>query len=120
MEKFSIDFFMSNLLLTLIISLFLVIKYLLRNLYYNEFGFAPENIQAVKDALLLEHTADTALYGKTGTGQINGQNCTGWFVGYLVRNGSPYFFALNIQGQDACGSTAAQIVQEILVQRESL
>lgn len=93
---------------------------LLKKLYYNEFGFAPENIQAVKDALLLEHTADTALYGKTGTGQINGQNCTGWFVGYLVRNGSPYFFALNIQGQDACGSTAAQIVQEILVQRESL
>lgn len=93
---------------------------LLKKFYYNEFGFAPENIQAVKDALLLERTADTALYGKTGTGQISGQNCSGWFVGYVVKNGSPYFFALNIQGTNACGSAAAQIVQEILMQRELL
>ena len=40
---------------------------LLAKLYRNDFGFAPANIRAVKDAMLLSQTPDGSLYGKTGT-----------------------------------------------------
>ena len=41
---------------------------MLQRLYINEFNFDADNIQTVKNALLLSSTANGNLYGKTGTG----------------------------------------------------
>lgn len=88
---------------------------LLTDLYNNRFGFAPENIQTVKNALHLSDSEGKALYGKTGTGRVNGQDINGWFVGYVEDSGHPYFFAVNITADsDANGSTAAEIALSIL------
>lgn len=88
---------------------------LLKNLYNNDFQFSPDNIQAVKDALCITTSSDGALYGKTGTGQINENSINGWFVGYVEKEGHPYFFAANIQDTSgADGSTAAEISLSIL------
>ena len=88
---------------------------LLKNLYTNKFEFQEENIEAIKSALLLESTADGDLYGKTGTGNINGQNTNGWFIGFMELQGNTYFFATNIQAENnASGSIAAEITLNIL------
>ncbi|WP_418896063.1 penicillin-binding transpeptidase domain-containing protein [Staphylococcus aureus] len=32
------------------------------------------------------------LYGKTGTGIVNGKYNNGWFVGYVITNHDKYYF----------------------------
>lgn len=87
---------------------------LLKKFYRSELPFAPEHIQTVKDSLLLSSASDRTLYGKTGTGQVNGQNTNGWFVGYVENPGCVSYFAVNIQGKDAAGTTASEIALSIL------
>lgn len=89
--------------------------HLLSNLWNNQWGFEEENIQAVKDAMYLADTPLGKLYGKTGTGQKNGQNVNGWFVGFLERDEGTYSFALNLQDSpNTSGNTAAKVTIEIL------
>lgn len=88
---------------------------LLTSMYYNRFGFAPENIQAVKDAICLSTSINGTIYGKTGTGRVDGQDINGWFVGYIETADHTYFFATNIRAdEDATGSQAAEITMSIL------
>ena len=70
---------------------------LLQNFYQNNFHFDRKNIQAVKNALLLSTTSSGSLYGKTGTGRVNGKDVNGWFVGYIESDNNTYYFATNIQ-----------------------
>lgn len=92
---------------------------LLTGLHQNSFGFAPEHILAVKDSLLLAESEQGAIYGKTGTGCINGQDRNGWFVGFSETDGHTCFFAVNIAGaSNASGSAAAQIALSILSDRK--
>ena len=84
-------------------------------MYYNEFGFSQENIDTVKDSLVLSSGTDKVLSGKTGTGMVNGKNVNGWFVGYVEDAGNVYFFAANIQNEDnASGSAASDIALSVL------
>lgn len=88
---------------------------LLRQFYDNDFGFSPENIQAVKEAICLSSSPSFTLYGKTGTGRVDGQDINGWFVGYAECGGDTYFFAANLQGDcDATGKRAAEICLSLL------
>lgn len=88
---------------------------LLTKLYYNEFGFKSENINAVKSAICISSSDNGSIYGKTGTGQINEKNVNGWFIGYVETFDKTYFFATNIQAKDeATGSKAAEITKSIL------
>ena len=50
---------------------------LLQDFYQNNFHFDSKNIQAVKKALLLSTTSSGSLYGKTGTGRVNGKDVNG-------------------------------------------
>lgn len=88
---------------------------MLQKLYYNQFGFSPENIKAVKDSIYLYTEGSSAVYGKTGTGNIDGENALGWFIGYIEQDGRTYFFATNIHsGELASGSAAAEMTISIL------
>lgn len=88
---------------------------MLKKLYYNQFGFTSENIKAVKDSILLYSTEDGALSGKTGTEEVNGENTSGWFIGYIEQDSRTYFFATNIQSdKNASGSLAAELTISIL------
>ena len=86
----------------------------LRKLYFNECGFEDENVQAVKDAMEISE----GLYGKTGTGMINGRETNGWFVGFAEKDGNVWIFALNMNDSDgASGTKAAETAVEILRDR---
>lgn len=88
---------------------------LLKKLYYNDFGFSPENIKAVKDSIRLYSTDSGTLSGKTGTEEINGYNTSGWFIGYIEQNDHTYFFATNIQNETlASGPLATKLTFSIL------
>ena len=88
---------------------------LLTALYRNTFRFSPENIQAVKDSLCLSSSLAGTLYGKTGTGRIDGKDISGWFVGFVEQKDNTYFFATNIQADsNATGSHSAKITLSIL------
>ncbi len=88
---------------------------LLKRFYLNDLGSSAENVQAVKDALLLSRTKDTAFFGKTGTGAIDGKDANGWFIGFVEEKYNTYFFAVNIKNGIHCsGSTAAEIAMTIL------
>ena len=88
---------------------------LLTALYNNQFDFAPENINAVKNSICLFSSEGKNFYGKTGTGRIDGQDVNGWFVGYMETTGNTYFFATNIQAsENATGSKASEISLSIL------
>ena len=93
---------------------------LLVKLDNNDFSFADEHIKAVKASIRLDASPQGTLYGKTGTGHVDGQNTDGWFVGSVARDGGNCYFAVNITQKDstahadADGSTAADIAGKIL------
>ena len=88
---------------------------LLTRLQNNSLGFAPENINAVKDAICLSSSDAGTFYGKTGTGRVDGQDVNGWFIGYIETVDNTYFFATNIcADSDATGGNATEITMSIL------
>lgn len=88
---------------------------LLTKLQNNSLGFAPENIKAVKDSIHISSSVMGNFYGKTGTGRINGQDISGWFIGFVENADNTYFFATNINAANhADGSTATEITLSVL------
>ncbi len=88
---------------------------LLTKLQNNSFGFAPKNINVVKDAICLSTSDAGTFYGKTGTGRVDGQDVNGWFIGYIETVDNVYFFATNIGAETgATGSNATEITMSIL------
>ena len=91
------------------------VELLSRTFGQNAFSFAPENIQAVKDSICLSSSAAGTLYGKTGTGRVDGQDINGWFIGFIETSENMYFFATNIQAEaNATGSAAAETAFSVL------
>lgn len=88
---------------------------LLQKLYLNEFHFQQENIDAVIDSMQLSSGEYGTLYGKTGTGKIEGKAGNGWFVGFIESSSNTSFFAVNIQGiNGADGASASNIALSVL------
>lgn len=88
---------------------------LLSDLLQNKWGFEEQNIEAVKDSLYLSDLPIGKLYGKTGTGLVNGHNANGWFVGFLETKDKIYCFASNLQNSEISdGSNATEITVAIL------
>ncbi|MFS0750511.1 BlaR1 family beta-lactam sensor/signal transducer [Oceanobacillus sp. 1P07AA] len=88
---------------------------LLQSFYNNDFDFQEKHIQTVKNALKMEEKNGATLYGKTGTGNINGKDINGWFIGIVENNNNTYFFATNLQDiTNATGSRATEITLSIL------
>ncbi|SDC15755.1 bla regulator protein blaR1 [Terribacillus halophilus] len=91
---------------------------LLRNFYHNKFNADPENIKKVKASLMLEQKHGAVLYGKTGTGIVNGKAANGWFIGFVETTSDTYFFATNLRDGNATGSNAAGITLRILKEKQ--
>ena len=80
---------------------------LLRKLHDGTLPASPENAGVVQNAIRLSVTENGTLYGKTGTESVNGKNTSGWFIGYIERGNSTYYFATNIRQDDYATGTAA-------------
>lgn len=85
---------------------------LLVKLYRNDFDFNDANIAAVMNAMALNNEG---LYGKTGTGRLNGVNIAGWFVGFIETSNNTYFFAVYLNSDSgADGALAYETALNIL------
>lgn len=88
---------------------------LLTKFYQNDFHFSIDNINAVKDSILISSRGNGTLSGKTGTGRVDGQDTNGWFIGYIEKSGHVYYFATNIQGtSDTTGNAAFELSLSVL------
>ena len=88
---------------------------LLKNFYTGSLDFSNENVKTVKNAMKLSENNSAVLYGKTGTGALNGKNVNGWFVGFVEKEDNVFIFAVNIQGKDnAGGKIAAETALAVL------
>lgn len=81
----------------------------------NQLSSSIGNTNAIKEAICLSFAPNQTLYGKTGTGRVNGQDINGWFIGYIEEQDQVYYFAANIQSsENATGNNAIEIAQAIL------
>lgn len=88
---------------------------LLKDFYLEQMAFEPQYIELVKEALKLDEKEGAVLSGKTGTGMINHKQISGWFIGYVEKEGKTFIFATHIKDENnASGSQAAKITLEIL------
>lgn len=88
---------------------------LLTRLCQGTLPFQPDHMKAVKDSLYISDSQGVSLYGKTGTGNINGKDVNGWFIGFAQSQDETYVFSTNIQSdKSANGRTAAAITLDIL------
>lgn len=88
---------------------------LLTKLYNNDFNFSLKNINVVKNSILISSSDTRKIYGKTGTGRIDGHDVNGWFIGFVETADNTFVFATNISAEnEAAGSNAAAITMSIL------
>jgi beta-lactamase class D len=67
----------------------------LKKLYKNQLPFSKQNMDIVKEIMMVEQGGTYILRGKTGwASRVSPQ--IGWFVGWLETQNNVYFFALNI------------------------
>ena len=67
---------------------------------------------SMKDAMSLN---EEGLYGKTGTGRLDGANVAGWFIGFAETHSDTYFIAVYQNSQDgADGALAYETASNIL------
>lgn len=72
----------------------------LRGLYDETLPFSARTMQIVKEILVVEQTDHYRLSAKTGLA-LRTEPKIGWWVGYIEQNGNVYFFALNIEDEEA-------------------
>lgn len=88
---------------------------LLARLYGNDYGFEPENVSAVFQAIQLYSDGQATLYGKTGTGRYKNENVAGWFIGIVETMDNVHCFAVYLNAdQNADGAAAFKIAASIL------
>ncbi|TGA97469.1 BlaR1 family beta-lactam sensor/signal transducer [Sporolactobacillus shoreae] len=90
----------------------------LKKFYLNRMNFDIKNVNTVKNAIRVSEKNGVILYGKTGSGIVNGKQINGWFIGYVEKKENTIFFATNIQGKrNATGKKAAEITLSILANK---
>lgn len=66
-----------------------------RKLYENKLPFSREHMEIVKRVMVVEQKDGYVIHAKTGWTSKNGINI-GWWVGYLEKNKTVYFFATRL------------------------
>jgi len=105
----------------------------LKNLYTEQLPISKRIQQLVKGMMLIEKNAAYSLYGKTGWATVRGESelasdtsmkNIGWFVGWVQKGESAYFFALNIESSEPApenfGDARKKIVEECLREQKIL
>lgn len=91
---------------------------LLTKFYEDKTVFQSEHIAAVKERLRISEHDGAVLSGKTGSGVVNTKGVSGWFIGYVEKDGNTFFFAVYVEGdKDVAGSNAGAVALSILAEK---
>lgn len=86
----------------------------LKNMMEQNNHFSKNEKKQLSSSLLIRKNENYALYGKTGTGIVNGKYNNGWFVGYVITNHDKYYFSTHLSDEKAPGENAKLINEKIL------
>lgn len=86
----------------------------LKNMMEQNNHFSKNEKKQLSSSLLIRKNENYELYGKTGTGIVNGKYSNGWFVGYVITNHDKYYFSTHLSDEKASGENAKFINEKIL------
>ncbi|HDC7701344.1 TPA: beta-lactam sensor/signal transducer BlaR1 [Staphylococcus aureus] len=86
----------------------------LKNMMEQNNHFSKNEKKQLSSSLLIRKNENYELYGKTGTGIVNGKYNNGWFVGYVITNHDKYYFSTHLSDEKASGENAKFINEKIL------
>ncbi|HDC3824429.1 TPA: beta-lactam sensor/signal transducer BlaR1 [Staphylococcus aureus] len=86
----------------------------LKNVMEQNNHFSKNEKKQLSSSLLIRKNENYELYGKTGTGIVNGKYNNGWFVGYVITNHDKYYFSTHLSDEKASGENAKFINEKIL------
>ncbi|HDF8211456.1 TPA: beta-lactam sensor/signal transducer BlaR1 [Staphylococcus aureus] len=86
----------------------------LKNMMEQNNHFSKNEKKQLSSSLLIRKNKNYELYGKTGTGIVNGKYNNGWFVGYVITNHDKYYFSTHLSDEKASGENAKFINEKIL------
>ncbi|HCT8966158.1 TPA: beta-lactam sensor/signal transducer BlaR1 [Staphylococcus aureus] len=86
----------------------------LKNMMEQNNHFSKNKKKQLSSSLLIRKNENYELYGKTGTGIVNGKYNNGWFVGYVITNHDKYYFSTHLSDEKASGENAKFINEKIL------
>ncbi|MDT0653410.1 beta-lactam sensor/signal transducer BlaR1 [Staphylococcus epidermidis] len=86
----------------------------LKNMMEQNNHFSKNEKKQLSSSLLIRKNENYELYGKTGTGIVNGKYNNGWFVGYVITNHDKYYFSTHLSDEKASGENAELINEKIL------
>jgi len=72
----------------------------LRKVHEGTLGVSPRSTEILKDIMILEEQPGYVLSGKTGTAEVTTTRELAWLVGYVEKDGSVWYFALNLEGEE--------------------
>ena len=93
----------------------------LAKMYYSHLGLSDRATEIVKDVIVLKQTETYRLSGKTGTADLTPTRELLWLVGYIEQDDDVWFYALNMEGENAWeqwGSPSARIKLVLTLLRE--
>ncbi|HCY1831802.1 TPA: beta-lactam sensor/signal transducer BlaR1 [Staphylococcus aureus] len=85
-----------------------------KNMMEQNNHFSKNEKKQLSSSLLIRKNENYELYGKTGTGIVNGKYNNGWFVGYVITNHDKYYFSTHLSDEKASGENAKFINEKIL------
>ncbi|HDG0820148.1 TPA: beta-lactam sensor/signal transducer BlaR1 [Staphylococcus aureus] len=86
----------------------------LKNMMEQNNHFSKNEKKQLSSSLFIRKNENYELYGKTGTGIVNGKYNNGWFVGYVITNHDKYYFSTHLSDEKASGENAKFINEKIL------
>ncbi|HDB7619054.1 TPA: beta-lactam sensor/signal transducer BlaR1 [Staphylococcus aureus] len=86
----------------------------LKNMMEKNNHFSKNEKKQLSSSLLIRKNENYELYGKTGTGIVNGKYNNVWFVGYVITNHDKYYFSTHLSDEKASGENAKLINEKIL------
>lgn len=90
----------------------------LRRLHQRQVPVSDRSWEILKEIMLLEETPAYRLYGKTGSSDVTPTRENGWLVGFVEIERTPYFYALNMEGEsvweDWPPASRMELVKEML------
>ncbi|AXP51659.1 beta-lactam sensor/signal transducer BlaR1 [Staphylococcus aureus] len=86
----------------------------LKNMMEQNNHFSKNEKKQLSSSLLIRKNENYELYGKIGTGIVNGKYNNGWFVGYVITNHDKYYFSTHLSDEKASGENAKFINEKIL------
>jgi len=86
----------------------------LQRMHQKKLAVNPENIEKLKEVMLVESTADYKLYAKTGAGRANGadkkdKSMLGWYIGFVENTAGVHYFAFNFTRDSYAEMKASRI-----------